>query len=1183
MTRPLNLLIVEDSPDDAALLVAELRRAGFEPKWKRVETETDFLAELHKLPDLILCDYSLPQFSGLRAAKLAQESGLAIPFILISGTVGEDVAVEAMKRGATDYLLKDRIARLGSAIERALEQKHLQAERRRTEQRLAAFSSLGQKLSAAKSAGEAAEIIVQTADQFFGWDSCTLDLYSAETNRIHHVLNYDTVDGRRMNFPPAYDNAEPTPRPRRIIEHGAELILREEPYTLTDAIAFGNKSRLSASLMLVPIHDGSKVIGVLSIQSYTPNAYTAHDLQLLQSVGDHCGGALNRIQAAEALRQSEERFRQLAENIDEVFWITDPAKQRMLYVSPGYETIWARTCASLYAAPQNWLEAVHPEDRDRIRRAALTRQPDGTYDEEYRIVRPDQSVRWIHDRAFPVRDSAGQVERLVGVARDITERKQAAERSVREQARFKLIFDTVPIGIALHTIHPDGRFTRTINGAHLRICGLTREQHDQPDIYRRITHPDDYAVQQRFNEQVKAGLLKQFSLEKRYLHPDGRVVWVNFSYQREMYSDGTVEELTTVVDITERKLAEKATVQTLGLLRATLESTADGILTIGSERQIICYNEIFVKMWRIPDKVLAANDDELAIQCVLDQLRTPEDFLEKVRYLYDHPMEESFDVLEFKDDRVIERLSRPMLVDGRPTGRVWSFRDISKSKQAEAALQLSDFSVNHASLPTFWITRDARIVRTNHAACALLGYTEAELLKLAITDLDPDFTAEVWPRHWQELRERKHMCFETRQLHKDGHIVLVEVDLNWFEFAGQEYNFAFIRDITTRRQLEDQFRQSQKMDAIGQLAGGIAHDFNNILAVIQMQAGMLREERNLPPTQFDFASEIEKAAQRAANLTRQLLLFSRRQTLQPRDLDLNELISHMTKMLQRILGEDIQMQFNHAPEPLYIRADAGMVDQVLMNLTVNSRDAMPQGGQLRIETSAVEFDESTAAQFPNARPGAFVCLSVSDTGCGIPPEALPRIFEPFFTTKDVGKGTGLGLATVFGILQQHQGWIDVNSAPGQGTMFRVYLPRLLHPADLKSAPPSLPAARGGSETILVVEDDPALRGVVHTTLSHLGYRVLEAATGRSALEVWRQHHEAIHLVLTDLVMPDGMNGKELAEKLWQQNPRLKVIYTSGYSADIAGRDFPLEQGVNFIAKPFQIHELAQTIRARLDS
>ena len=387
---------------------------------------------------------------------------------------------------------------------------------------------------------------------------------------------------------------------------------------------------------------------------------------------------------------------------------------------------------------------------------------------------------------------------------------------------------------------------------------------------------------------------------------------------------------------------------------------------------------------------------------------------------------------------------------------------------------------------------------------------------------------------------------------------------------------------TERLKLEEQLRQSQKMEAIGQLAGGVAHDFNNILAVIQMQAGLLRVERNLPPTQTDYASEIEKAAQRAANLTRQLLMFSRRQTLQPRNLDLNDIISHITKMLQRVLGEDIRIQIKYASQPLFINADAGMMDQILMNLTVNSRDAMPKGGQLIIETSAVEFNKLTAAQSTHARPGSFVCLSVSDTGSGIPLETLPRIFDPFFTTKDVGKGTGLGLATVFGIVQQHQGWINVHSIIGQGTTFRVYLPRLAHAAEKKTTPLSPESVRGGNETILVVEDDPALRAVVQNALSRLGYRVIEAPTGITAVNVWRQNRTEISLLLTDMVMPDGMNGKELAEQLQRENPKLKVIYTSGYSADIAGEDFPLEDGVNFLAKPFLIQKLAQTIRECLD-
>ncbi|HSY19441.1 MAG TPA: PAS domain-containing protein [Candidatus Acidoferrales bacterium] len=508
------------------------------------------------------------------------------------------------------------------------------------------------------------------------------------------------------------------------------------------------------------------------------------------------------------LRTSEERFRQLAENINEVFWITDPAKHQMLYISPAYEKIWGRSCKSLYQNPQTWLDAIHPHDRDRIMQAAESKQTEGTYDEVYRVIRPDKSERWVHDRAFPIRNEAGEVYRVVGTAEDITE----------------------------------------------------------------------------------------------------------------------------------------------------------------------------------------------------------------------------------------------------------------------------------------------------------------------------------------------------------------------------------------RRKLEEQLRHAQKMEAIGQLAGGVAHDFNNILAVIRMQSDLMRFDDDLSGEQKESVDEITAAAERATNLTRQLLLFSRHEKMQPHDLDLGESISDLAKMLRRILGEDIQMHFKFAAQPLHIHADPGMIDQVVMNLTINSRDAMPNGGNLFIETTTVELDELAAQQSPRARPGSFVCLSVTDTGCGIPAEIIPRIFEPFFTTKGVGKGTGLGLATVFGIVANHRGWVDVYSEVHRGTTFRVFFPRLTGAAARpKHAPVTLQSAVRGDETILLVEDDNALRLAFKRALSQLGYHVIEAGNGATALDLWNQHRSRINLLLTDLVMPGGMNGKEFAEKLLAEAPKLKVIYMSGYSPDITLSDLHLGQGIHFLAKPFDTIALAKTIRAALET
>lgn len=399
---------------------------------------------------------------------------------------------------------------------------------------------------------------------------------------------------------------------------------------------------------------------------------------------------------------------------------------------------------------------------------------------------------------------------------------------------------------------------------------------------------------------------------------------------------------------------------------------------------------------------------------------------------------------------------------------------------------------------------------------------------------------------------------------------------------GKNYGRIWVfRDITERRKLEAQFLQSQKMEGIGQLAGGVAHDFNNILAIIQMQAGLLKNS-SLSDKQSEFTDEIGSTVQRAAALTRQLLLFSRREVFQPRDMDLSESVAATTKMLKRIVRESVQIEIKLAPQPMSVHADPGMMDQVLMNLTVNARDAMPDAGRLMIETSVVEFSETNVCKSPQGRPGTFVCLSVSDTGTGIAPEVLPKIFEPFFTTKEVGKGTGLGLATVFGIMQQHQGWVDVESEVGRGSSFRIYLPRLPLNTAKKITSPALKDLRGGSETILLAEDDPALRISVRKALAQLGYRILEAPTGVKALEVWKENRNEIGLLLTDMVMPGGMSGKELGQILLQENPQLKVIYMSGYSTEVAGNDFPLREGVNFLAKPFKAAKLAETIRNNLD-
>jgi CheY-like chemotaxis protein len=381
--------------------------------------------------------------------------------------------------------------------------------------------------------------------------------------------------------------------------------------------------------------------------------------------------------------------------------------------------------------------------------------------------------------------------------------------------------------------------------------------------------------------------------------------------------------------------------------------------------------------------------------------------------------------------------------------------------------------------------------------------------------------------------------------------------------------------------MEEQLRQSQKMEAIGQLAGGIAHDFNNILTIILGHATLLtlavKDSKALVSAQ-----QIKQASERAAGLTRQLLAFGRKQIYNPRPLDLNHVVGKMSDMIGRLLGEDIALQLNFSGEPAIIEADASMMEQILLNLSVNSRDAMPHGGQLNIRISQREIDAGQARQSVEARPGKFICLSAADSGCGIPPENLSRIFEPFFTTKELGKGTGLGLATVYGIVRQHHGWIEVESVLNKGTTFQIYFPASETPIVEPEQFDIQFRARGGTETILVVEDERDLREIVTRTLNRHGYRVFQAVDGQNALQIWTDYKSEIDLVFTDVIMPGGMNGRELAEKLWAEKPGLKVIFSTGYGADALGQDFKLDPQLNFLQKPYLPQTLALIIRRRLD-
>ncbi len=635
------------------------------------------------------------------------------------------------------------------------------------------------------------------------------------------------------------------------------------------------------------------------------------------------------------------------------------------------------------------------------------------------------------------------------------------------EERFHRVFTHSPVPLSLATF-PEGLLTE-VNAAALSVFGFERE-----DIVGKTTLDlnlwvslDDRARHLRVLQDMGEINGTEVVLRKK----DGTQVVALCNVNR-VQLNGRDYSLTSLFDITGRKQTETARDRSLALTRATLESTADGILVVNTTGKIETYNRRFAEMWRLPEEVLASGDDARAVQCVLEQLSVPEEFLARVRHLYDHPDEESFDAFGFKDGRVFERYSCPNRLDGQVIGRVWSFRDVTDRVRAQAAQTV----------------------------------------------------------------------------------------------------------------LEEQLRQATKMEAVGRLAGGIAHDFNNILTAIGGHVSLLRMSGHVGPGGGESLDVIAQVSDRAANLTRQLLAYSRKQALRLEEVDLNEIVRRMTHMLARTLGEDIEIRSSETAGPVFIRADESMMEQVLMNLAVNARDAMPQGGWLSVGAEAVGLPPPDTQSAPGARAGSFACLRVADSGSGIPPEILAQIFDPFFTTKEVGKGTGLGLATVYGIVQQHEGWITVGSEVGRGTTFCIYLPLLATPArGAPAQPPPLASDCTGHETILLVEDEEVVRSLVRTTLEMQGYRIIEAANGEEALAAWRRQGPEVQLLLTDMVMPGGMSGRDLALRLLQERPELPVIYMSGYSPNQTEAGFPLQEGVNFMSKPFELARFVQTVRSRLDA
>ena len=624
----------------------------------------------------------------------------------------------------------------------------------------------------------------------------------------------------------------------------------------------------------------------------------------------------------------------------------------------------------------------------------------------------------------------------------------------------------------------------------------------------------------------------------------------------------------------------------LSFKQAILDATPDGILAIDAAGQVTGMNENFLRLWHLPAELRETKQASRILEALSQQLADPERFLSRMEAINQEP--DSFDLLQLTDGRSFERYSRVQLVAGQNVGRVWIFRDVTERKRTEESLLLRDRAIQ--ALHVGLIITDPRqpdnpIIYVSPGFEKLTGYCSAEALGrncrfLQGKDTDPTAVAQLR----EAIRAGMPCSVELLNYRKDGTSFWNEISISPIRNEdGQISHFVGVQvDVTERRRLEDKFRQAQKMEAVGRLAGGIAHDFNNLLTVINGYADIVIASLPEHSPSRQMLEEVRKAGERATSLTQQLLAFSRKSILAPRLLDVNDLIHNLERMLRPLIGVDIHLHLALAPDLGRVLADPNQLEQALVNLCVNSRDAMPHGGHLILETQNVELDESYTRTHPEVTPGAYVLIAVSDTGVGMTREVQTQLFEPFFTTKGVGKGTGLGLSMVFGFIKQSGGHVTVYSELGRGTTVKLYLPRAEANPTRGHSGHRLGNLLGGVETILLVEDEEPVRVLGRDVLQRCGYTVLEAKQGREAVQLAEQHTGPLHLLVTDMVLRGGMNGRQVAEAVLARHPETKVLYTSGYTDDVVVRNGLLEAGAAFLQKPYTPSLLTQKVREVLD-
>lgn len=1145
MTRSLNILIAEDSATDAELLLRQLRRAGFEPNWKRVDSEPQFRDALRTAAvDLVLSDFEMPQFTGLTALKLLKASGLDVPFILVSGTIGEDLAVEAMKAGASDYLMKDRLGRLGSAVQHALEQCRLRHERRVADERM---RESVESMTAAQEIGRFGSWEVAVTDQgeldrtSIRWSDQCFRIFGLEPGRT--AVSFETfistvhpedAPAVRSEVLSAVRSGKPL-----VLEHRLQLRSGDVRFVRqAGRLAFDQSTRR-------PI----KLLG------------TIHDIT------DERRADLALREKERLLHAADRRLAEIVNGMSEACFAVD-SEWRFIFVNHQGEMLLNQPASGIVGR-RFWdvfPQLVEAPVGQHFRRAMTDRVPTA-----FEMIGPN-THRWVEVRLSP--SGAG----LAAFVLDVHARKEAEAALQESERHYRLLFDDNPAPMWVYDLKTL-RFL-AVNEAAVNRYGFSRNEFLAMTI-KDIRPPETVPALEALLREDEGGRTKpRLTCHWTKEHV---VMEVEITFSDLRFA-GSPARLVLANDVTERRRAEES----LRLFRALMDQSKESIevvdpITAGfiDVNEHACVSHGYTREEYLRLKVFDVHPEFSQEDFAQHPIRLKQQ--QRMVFEANHrrkdgsrfPVEISLNWVSLDRDYIVAMV-----------------RDITERKRGEEALRESEErfrQVVENITEVFWMTdpEKNKILYISPAYQTIWGRTCESLYANPL--------AWVEAIHVED-RERVLQAALSQQAlgtyREEYRIVRPNGEIRWVrdrafpirdETGTDRRVVGVAEDITASKTLHEQLLRAQRMESVGRLASGIAHDMNNILAPIMMSAPLLR--MGLPPKDVERTlTTIEISAQRGADLIKQLLLFGRGVAGERGQVLPSVLIKELLQIARETFPKNIAIKSDIPRDAWHVMGDATQLHQVLLNLCVNALDAMPLGGSLTVAVENLRFDDSNLAANPEAVAGPYVRLSVCDTGTGIPPEILDKIFDPFFTTKEVGKGTGLGLSTVLGIVKSHGGFVTVQSVVGAGTVFQVHLPAMLEPTEGNTSTDALAPPRGCGETILVVEDEEVLRNILGRVLRQHGYDVILAADGAMGTALFSAQHAQIKLVLTDLDMP-VLDGFGLIPKLQKIDPAVKIVVSTG----IVGGKEPQRRSVSLkelgvravVTKPFMPVKILRTIHSVL--